>query len=349
MSDVSEFEEESNFESESESIESNLLYENEDDEKLHKLLVDKFKELKIKNCINFKDPDNNDKMKNFIERGRINDELEENIDGYKVLLKGISYMRLYGEITAFYIPKHINFIDIMGKYRIIIKKENQDLSELIESSKSDLENLLEKSKDESGEKTFKDTYKKVVLVEPYVSNRIPFYISFDNMEQFYYETIIRDVIHIDDKYNSDGKIQIDDSYQDKFIDEISEYGYPTFWYNYINEYVQYVTYKNPHGHSYNGLVPRTEKVNKFNTFMPPKIYKENKSENDGVWTVSDAIYSILHDYVYEHNIMITSMYMKNNEDFDKQKIHSYDLNRFIQTSKTEVLVTEYNKPTLFER
>jgi len=320
-------------------------FDEENDEELYNLLTNKFNESKIKNCIDFKDPDNNEKMRKFLENGRKNDELEEGIDGYKILLKGVAGMKLHGEVIAFYIPKHLNIVH-SEKYKIVLTKEKNisdllestkpELEDLLESAKTELEDLLEKSKEGSYEKTFKDKYKRIVLIKPFVPDYI-FCIGFEKFEIFYYETIIRNVVFI--MNNIYFPLQVDMSYQKNLIKDLSEEGHPTFWYNYINEYVK-LPFETDRA-SYVRLLPRLEKKDKFDSFE----FKYNDDEDDEddenydeTKDISSAILPELINFMNYHNILIMSMYMKNNEDFDKNKQYKYDLDLFTKCGKTDAIV-----------
>lgn len=340
-----EYEYEGEYEYENESDEEHLredkrIRELENDEELYKMLVDKFNEAKIKTCIDFNDPDYIEKMEKFFENDKVNNEID-NSDGYKILLKGMPNLKTYGEVVALYIPKHIDFIYVNGKYKIYIdKKEEEKLSSLIESQKSDLKDLLDESKGNI-KKSFKDKYKKIVLVEPYMPI-FGFNISFGEKDQiFYYETIIRNVTVYNTKFEKDIYFaRHDESYQKECIYHVAKYGHPTFWINYANEYVKHINYDLSARLFDPDVVPRGDKEYKFN----PSNYFKNEdqnynSENEDVFHELEELYEDLMDNIHIHNIMIITMFAKENTNFFEQP--EYTLEEFIQVAKTDALYNNY--------
>jgi len=299
-------------------------FEEEDNEKLHKLLVLKFNESKVKDCVDLNDYDHIEETKTFHENGK-NDKLDEH-DEYKILLKSMSGNLLRGRVTTLYIPRYIDVIYLNEMYKINLEThEVYDIENLLESSKYALENLLDHSKEVSSRKTFNDKYKKVILVVPYFPEN-SCSISFDKLDLFYYETIIRDIDHT---YET----TINPRKWIEFNDEMYERGNLTFWVNYVNEYVRFNYIEDDDENAEFSditLIPRKDKLHKFNL-----DYDYDLDVSTGNRKVLDA----LRIGIRHNNASIMYMYIKHKTEYDRLVIDTnYTLDRYQLSCQTDLLL-----------
>jgi len=301
-----------------ESESDNLSFENS--EELYELHVSKFKELNIKDCVNLKDCDNMEGIGKFFKNDKINDSLGE-YDGYKILIKAKSgTVSLIGRVVALYVPKRIKDIYLNGIYKINIENE-EDITELLESSKSNLESLLNQSKTIPDEIIFEETYKKVILMTPYFPENT-FKITFDKIEIFYYETIIRDV---EVKQTC---IDINNEQWFKFDNDIKAQGGLVFWMNYVDEYVQLKQLN----YGMSELIIHNDKLHKNEDY-----YMMNGCDRKyDVYTLNSALH-------FNVEILL-SMYLKDRTLFDRHVNENiYNFNKYCVSNQQLSLFAQKKK------
>lgn len=297
---------------------NNLIFQNS--KYLHNVFVETMNMAKIKDCINFYDPDYKTTLLNYA-KDKINIYQDDSIDLYKVLLKGYSGICINSCATAIYLPKHIKTICINAEFKI----------DLDDSSKIDLEKMLDESKlIPIPETEFHKKYKKIVLMKPFIPKYVQ--VTYDSPEIFYYEAYVSSStelnVDIIKRYIKDKKSNNNDCYPsyDRFVRSINnnidttleELGYrrQVYWANYINQY--FIEYINPEYIDFSGLA-----------FSDETMYEDfNKNYREMFNDIDQRLYTnefdIMKKHVHKHNDQISGMFLVDREDYNTEILNAFD-------------------------